>query len=1046
MLARFFIDRPVFAWVIAIVIMLAGGVALVTLPVAQYPDIAPPSVMISASYPGASAESVENSVTQVLEEQLTGVDGLLYFSSSSDSSGNSSIQATFQQGTNPDTAQIQVQNKLQQALTRLPVAVQSQGITVAKSLNDFLMIVGIYDESDRSSASDVSDYLVTNLQDPIARVNGVGGVRIFGAQYAMRIWLDPSKLAAYNLMPADVVAAIQAQNVQMSAGKVGAVPAPVGQQITATVQAQAKLSTPQEFRDIILKYNSSGATVRIGDVARVEIGSENYDSITRAGGHPAAGLAVRLSPGANALSTAQRVRTTVEQLKRSMPTGYKVLYPKDSTPFIRISIEEVVKTLFEAVALVVLVMFVFLQSWRATLIPGIAVPVVLLGTFGVLKAFGYSINTLTMFALVLSIGLLVDDAIVVVENVERVMREQRLPPREATIQSMQQITGALIGVATSLSAVFLPMAFFSGSTGVIYRQFSITIITSMLLSVVVALTLAPALCASLLRPMHGDRRGFFAWFNRTFDNLIGRYQDGVGRVIAQSLRWLVIYAAIVGVLALLLVRLPTGFLPDEDQGEIMVQFTLPSGASLDRTVEVAKQLEKYFLEHERDNVDALLSAAGFSFAGAGSNAGTAFVMLKDWSQRHGRANRADAIARRATMSLASIRDARIFAINPPAIMGLGQSGGFEFQLLANAGTSRATLADSRDRLVARASEDPKLTAVRLGTLADTPKLHMSIDQAKASSFGLSMSDINSTLSDAWGGIYVNDFVDRARVKKVYLQGDAQFRASPEDIGQWYVRGSSGSMTSFSAFATSHWTSGPEALSRFNGLPAATIQGAAAAGVSSGTAMNEMIRLANELPMGTSYAFSGLSYQERLAGNQSAELYAVSILIVFLCLAALYESWSVPLSVLLVIPLGVIGSALAASLRGLDNNIYFQVALLTTIGLSSKNAILIVEFAEKSYRNGADLVESAMRAARLRLRPILMTSLAFVAGVLPLAVSTGAGANSRIAIGTGIVGGTATATALGIFLVPLFFVIVHRLFPRRSARTGHQDISTERSHA
>jgi multidrug efflux pump len=1048
MLARFFITRPILAWVIAIVIMLAGVLSLTTLSVAQYPDVAPPTVSISATYTGASSETVENSVTQILEQQLTGLDGLLYFSSTSDSSGKASNQVTFQQGTNADTAQVQVQNKVQQALSRLPSEVQQQGVTVTKSQADFLMIVGLYDETDRATANDIADYLVSNIQDPIARVNGVGGVQVFGAQYAMRIWLDPTKLAAYSLMPSDITSAIESQNDQVSAGEIGALPASGAQQLNATVTAQSKLKTPAEFRQIIVKHDTTGAVVRLADVARIELGSENYDSVTRANGHPASGLAVKLAPGANALATAERVRATVAQLARGIPAGYKVLYPKDNTPFIRISIEEVIKTLFEAVALVVLVMCVFLQNWRATLIPAVAVPFVLLGTFAVLEVFGYSINTLTMFAMVLSIGLLVDDAIVVVENVERVMREENLSPREATLRSMQEITGALVGVATVLSAVFLPMAFFSGSTGVIYRQFSVTIVASMALSVVVALTLTPALCASLLKPTHGEtvEHGFFGWFNRTFDRLTGGYAHGIARVVKNPLRWMLTYAVTIVALAVLFLRLPGSFLPDEDQGEIMVQYTLPSGATTARTLEVSKQVEKYFLEQESHNVAMIFSIAGFNFSGSGQNAGMAFVGLKDWSARKGSANRADTIAQRANRALSSIRDAQIFSLNPPAIQGLGQAGGFEFQLLADAGTDRTTLKSMRDALVAGARTDPKLGKIRLGALDDTPQLQVDVDQAKASSLDLSLSDINSTLSTAWGGSYVNDFIDRGRVKRVYVQGDAPFRSSPEDLGQWYVRGDSGSMTPFSAFATTKWTYGPETLARFNGVASYSIQGSPAAGVSSGTAMVEMEALANKLPTGSRNAFSGLSYQERLAGGQTVQLYTISILVVFLCLAALYESWSVPLSVLLVIPIGVIGAVLAATLRGLENDVYFQVALLTTIGLSAKNAILIVEFAETAYRRGNGLIAAAVAAARLRLRPILMTSLAFIAGVLPLALSAGAGARSRISIGTGIVGGTLAATTLGIFLVPLFFVLVRRLFREKAAEAPQNVANAGASHA
>ena len=1042
MLARFFVNRPIFAWVIAIVIMLAGASAISSLPVAQYPDVAPPTVRISATYTGASAETVENSVTQVLEQQLTGIDGLLYFSSSSSSAGSASIEVTFRQGTNADTAQAQVQNKVQQALTRLPNAVQQLGVTVTKSQSDFLMIAVLYDQSDKASATDIADYLVSNMQDPIARADGVGGVQVFGSQYAMRIWLDPNKLAAYSLMPSDIQTALEAQNTQVSAGSIGGMPSADTQQLNATVTAQSRLQTPEQFGAIIVKSDAAGATVHLRDVARVEIGSESYSNMTRLNGHPASGLAVQLAPGANALSTATAVRSTVAELERGLPAGYRVAYPKDSTKFVRISIEEVVKTLFEAIVLVVLVMFVFLQNWRATLIPAIAVPVVLLGTFGVLSVFGYSINTLTMFGMVLSIGLLVDDAIVVVENVERLMRERGLSPREATIESMQEITGALVGIAAVLSAVFLPMAFFSGATGVIYRQFSITIVASMALSVVVALTLTPALTSTLLKAHdsdsgHESTRGWAGWFNRSFDRLLGRYQQRVQRILGTPLRWVLVYGLIVIALGVLFVRLPTGFLPTEDQGEIMVQYSLPVGASVQRTLEVGRQVEKHFVEDEKDDVEAIFNIAGFSFAGSGQNAGMAFVSLKDWSERSGSEHRADSLVQRAMQKLGSVRDGIVFALNPPAIQGMGQSNGFEFQLQADAGTDRDTLKQLRDRLIQSASGSDKLSGVRLNGLEDTPQLRVDVDQPKALSLGLSLSDINSTLSAAWAGTYVNDFVDRSRVKKVYMQADAPYRSKPEDLADWRVRTSSGTMTPFSAFATTQWTYGPESLSRFNGLASYELQGSAASGTSSGTAMDTIESLARQLPTGTHYAWSGLSYQERLASGQTLKLYAVSILVVFLCLAALYESWSIPISVLLVIPLGVIGSVLAATLRGLENDVYFQVALLTTIGLSAKNAILIVEFAEAAYRRGESLAKAAIEGARLRLRPILMTSLAFVAGVMPLALSTGAGANSRVSIGTGIVGGTLAATALAIFFVPLFFVLVSKLFGNKVHTEGAQ---------
>ena len=1028
MLAQFFAHRPVFAWVISIAIMLAGIASIRALPVAQYPDVAPPSVSISAGYVGASAETVENSVTQVLEQQLTGIDGLLYFSSSSSSAGQANINVTFQQGTDPDVAQVQVQNKVQQAVPRLPPSVQQQGIVVSKSQTNFLTIVAVYDTTDKVTQGDIADYLASTLQDPIARVNGVGAIRVFGAGYAMRIWLDPAKLQSYKLMPSDIQGAIASQNVQVSAGKIGAMPAPPGQQLNATVTAQSKLQTPQQFRDIIVKSDAGGAKVTLGQVATVELGSESYDVTTRLRGHPASGIAVMLAPNANALDVVSDVKAVVEKLQRSMPPGWQVSYPFDSTKFIKISIEEVVKTLIEAIGLVVLVMFIFLQSWRATLIPVIAVPVVLLGTFCVLKIFGYSINTLTMFALVLSIGLLVDDAIVVVENVERLMREENLSPMDATIKSMKEITGALIGVATVLSAVFLPMAFFTGATGVIYRQFSITIVASMLLSVLVALTITPALCASLLKAHahSGPKRGPFGLFNRAFDRVTNGYRAVVARMLRGPFKWLVPYVAICAAMGFLLVRLPTGFLPQEDQGIGMVIWTLPSGASQARTLAVAKQVEQHYLQNEKKTVEGIFAIAGFSFVGAGQNAGMAFVQFKDWDERPGKQNTAAAVSNRATGMLQSVREAQIFALTPPAIAGLGQTSGFDFQLQATPGTDRAGLSAARDQLLGVASRDPKLAGVRRGDLPETPQVKIDIDQAKAAALDVSPSDIAFTLAAAWGGVYVNDFIDRGRVKRVLMQGDATSRAKPEDLASWYVRGSTGQMTPFTAFSTTKWTYGAETLSRYNGLASANIQGAGAPGVSSGDAMAAIAKDANSLPPGTTYAWSGLSYQEQLASGQTLSLYAISILLIFLALAALYESWSVPFSVLLVIPLGIVGAVLAAKFRGLENDVYFRVALVTTIGLASKNAILIVEFAEDAYQRGATAIEAAITGARLRLRPIIMTSLAFVAGVLPLAVSTGAGANSRVSIGSGIVGGTITGTFLAILFVPVFFIIVRKI--------------------
>ncbi len=1034
MFARFFIYRPVFAWVIAIVIMLGGVVALETLPIAQYPDVAPPSISIKATYTGASAETLENSVTQVIEQELTGLDGLLYFSSSSGSDGNAKIVATFKQGTNADTAQVQVQNKVQQALTRLPTEVQAQGVTVTKSQTNFLLIMSLYDEKDKHTGTDIADYLVSNLQDPLARLEGVGSVQVFGSQYAMRIWLNPTKLAAYNLMPSDVQSAITAQNTQVSAGKIGALPSGKEQQLTATVMAQSRLKTPEQFNNIIVKSDSTGAVVRLRDVARVELGNEDYSVTTRLNGHPAAGIAVMLAPGANALATAERVKAKAAEFELNLPDGYKIAYPKDSTDFIKVSVEEVVKTLIEAILLVVIVMYIFLQNIRATLIPAIAVPVVLLGTFGVLAIFGYSINTLTLFGMVLSIGLLVDDAIVVVENVERVMREDNLPPREATEKSMSEIASALIGIALVLSAVFLPMAFFGGATGVIYRQFSITIVSAMALSVLVALTLTPALCATFLKPNHKppSEHGFFGGFNRRYDRMQTRYESLVGHVIHRSLRYLLIYAVLIGVMCVLFIRLPTGFLPTEDQGDVMVQYTLPAGATSGRTMEVSKAVENYFMTQEKDNTKAVFTISGFGFSGSGQNAGMAFIALKHWRDRPGSENTATAIADRAMKALSSIRDAQIFSMTPPAVDGLGQSNGFTFELQATGDTSR-------DQLISKANKDPILASVRANTLQQMPQLQVDIDNDKVAALGLSISDVNATLSAAWGGTYINDFIDRGRVKKVYMQGDVDTRSKPEDLNQWFVRGSSDAMTSFSAFATTRWIYGPETLSRYNGQTSYEIQGQAASGSSSGTAMDQMEKLAAELP-GTSYAWSGLSYQERLASGQALSLYAISILVVFLCLAALYESWSVPFSVMMVIPLGIIGAVAAATLRGLENDIYFQVALLTTLGLASKNAILIVEFAEAAYLRGEPLVAAALQGAATRLRPILMTSLAFIAGVMPLAMSTGAGANSRISIGSGIIGGTLTATVLAVFFVPLFFVLIRRVFSGKSKNiTEHKGV-------
>ena len=1035
MLARFFVNRPIFAWVISFVIMIAGTISLYVLPVEQYPDIAPPQINISATYSGASAQTVENSITQIIEQQLTGLDGMIYFSSSSSSAGTARIKVTFQQGTDPDIAQVQVQNKVEQILSRLPDDVQKQGVRVAKAQTDFLLLASIYDSTSKADKTEIADYLVSNLQDSIARIEGVGEVQVFGGQYAMRIWLDPTKLEAYNLMPSDIESAISAQNSQASAGKLGALPVINNQQLSVTVTARSKFKSVDEFENILVKHNSNGSFVKLKDVARIEIGAQSYSNVTGLNGMPSSGIAIQLASGANAIKTANNIKDLLKKYEPNLPEGYKVDYPRDTTLFIQASIKEVIKTLLEAILLVVIVMYIFLKSWRATLIPAIAVPVVLLGTFGILNIFGYSINTLTMFGMVLSIGLLVDDAIVVVENVERNMNEKQLLPKEATIVSMQEITSALIGVATVLSVVFLPMAFFSGATGVIYRQFSITIISSMVLSIIVALTLTPALCATILKPHNKDekQKGFTHWFGERFDVLTLKYKNGINKVLQMPIRWLIAYVLIIASLIFVFIKLPTSFLPKEDQGSLMVQYTLPVGAITSRTVEVAEKIKEYFLTQESNNINSIFTISGYSSNSSGQNVGTAYVSLKSWDLRPDISSRSDMIGQRAAKIFADpaspyfIRDAKVISMNPPVIQGLGSTDGFEFQLQADAITSRTTLAEVKDKILLEAGQNTKINSIRSDGTDNTPQLKIEYDTAKALALGLSMSNIDYTLSAAWGGIYVNDFIDRSRVKRVYIQGDAPFRSKPEDLYTWKVRNSNGTMTSFSEFATTRWDYGPEELTRYNGFSSFQIQGSAANGTSSGVAMDEMDKLADKLSNGTMHSWSGLSYQERLSSGQAGLLYAVSILIIFLCLAALYESWSVPFSILLVVPLGVIGAVIAVYFRGLDNDVYFQVALLTTIGLAAKNAILIVEFVDTAYKNGKPLLEAAIEGATLRLRPIIMTSLAFVAGIMPLAISTGAGANSRISIGTGIVGGTLTATIFAIFFVPLFFVLIKKVF-------------------
>jgi multidrug efflux pump len=991
---RFFINRPIFAWVIAIMIMLVGLLAIKTLPVSQYPPIAPPQITINAMYPGASAQTVQDTVTQVVEQKLNGIDNLIYMSSTSDSAGTVAINLTFKAGTDPNIAQVQVQNKLQLATPLLPQIVQRQGIQVVKSTRNFLLIIGLVSEDGSMSRYDLTDYAVSNVQDIVSRVEGVGELQMFGSQNAMRIWLNPAKLNNYRLTTNDVVAALQSQNAQVSAGQFGGTPAALGQQLNATITARTLLQTVEQFDAIVLKTNSDGSTVRLKDVAECKIGTENYDIEARYMGKPLGGMAIRLAAGANALDTANRVKAKMAELSRYFPAGMKVVYPYDTTPFVKISIEEVVQTLLEAVFLVFVIMFLFLQNIRATLIPTIAVPVVLLGTMGVLSACGFSINTLTMFALVIVIGLLVDDAIVVVENVERIMSEEGLSPKEATIKSMGQITSALWGIATVLTAVFLPMAFFGGSTGVIYRQFSITIISAMILSVLVAMTLTPALCATLLKPIEkGHTPGdcgwfcqFFRWFNKLFDFCRVKYEGIVGRSFKRPVRYLVVYGAIVAGMVFLFLRLPTSFLPDEDQGFIICQIQLPAGATQERTLKVIEQLEQHFLEKEQKTVEAVITVAGFSFAGRGQNMGLAFVRLKDWKLRQSKDLKAPAVAGRAMGAFSKFRDGMAFAFSPPAVVELGQANGFDFMLQDRSGLGHEKLMEARNQLLGMAMKNPKLIAVRPNGQDDSPQFKLDIDDVRAGALGVSVASINEVLATAWGSSYVNDFIERGRVKKVFLQSDARYRMLPEDIDRWYVRNKNGEMVPFSAFATARWQYGSPRLERYNGISSVEVMGQAAPGISTGEAMAEMEKMAAKLPPGVGYEWTGLSYEEKNAGAQAPALYAISLLVVFLSVAALYESWTIPFVNLLMLPLGLVGAVTAVSLRILPNDVYLQIGLLTTIGLSTKNAILIIQFIKEQMHQGHDLVEATLSAVKIRLRPVIMTSLAFFFGTLPLALT------------------------------------------------------------
>ncbi len=1030
-MAHFFIDRPIFAWVIAIIIMLAGALAITQLPVSMYPSIAPPTVAINATYPGASAQVVEDSVTQVIEQNMKGLDGLIYMSSTSESTGGASVTLTFDNAIDPDIAQVQVQNKLQLAMPLLPQEVQRQGVNVSKASTGFLMVIGFVSEDGRMSKDDIADYVATNLVDPLSRVPGVGNLTVFGAKYAMRIWLDPHKLETYRLAVNDVVSALQAQNQQVALGQLGGTPAVAGQQLNATITAQSRMQTPEEFRDIIVRSNTDGSILRLGDIARVELGAENYGFISRYNRQTASGIAVRMATGANALETAAGVEARLAELEQFFPIGMKAVVPFETTPFVRISIRNVITTLLEAIGLVFLVMYLFLQNFRATLIPTIAVPIVLLGTMGVLAVLGFSVNMLTMFAMVLAIGLLVDDAIVVVENVERVMREEGLSPLEATRKSMRQITGALVAIGVVLAAVFVPMAFLGGATGVIYRQFSATIVSAMALSVLIALILTPALCATMLKPLrkgeHHGETGFFQWFNNAFERSSSACRGVVRSMLSRTVRFSLIFIALVVVMGVLFLKLPSSFLPQEDQGILFSMVQAPAGATQERTMKSIMQLEDHFLDNEKEVVESVFSVQGFSFGGSGQNNGLAFIKLQDWSERQSPELSISAITGRAFKALGQIKDAMVFAFAQAAIPELGNAGGFVFYLMDNGGQGHDALLAARNRFLDGARQSPLFKNVRPNGQEDAPEFRVDVDSEKASALGLSIAEINNTLATAWGGRYVDDFIDRGRVKRVYVQADAPFRMGPEDFKLWSVRNNRGEMVAFTAFADSRWEYGSPRLERYNGVPAMQINGEAASGVSSGEAMREAERLVAEAGDGFGLEWTGLSYQERQAGAQTPILYTLSLLIVFLCLAALYESWSIPTSVMMVAPLGILGIVIAANLRGIERDVYFQVAMLTTVGLTSKNAIMIVSFATDYLNQGMDLVEATLQAIRDRLRPILMTSLAFGMGVLPLALATGAGSGAQRAIGTGVLGGMIVGALLGLFFTPMFFVLIKRMF-------------------
>jgi len=1046
-LSKFFLDRPVFAWVFALIIMLVGGLAIYNLPISQYPPIAPPSIYIQAFYPGASAETVENSVTQIIEQKMTGLDKMLYLSATSDSAGSARIELTFTPGTDPDLAWSKVQNKLQLAMASLPEVVQLQGVTVGKATRNYLMIVGLISEDGSMDGNDLRDYAQSNLEKVLARVPGVGEVEFFGSQYAMRVWLNPDRLTDYQLTVDDVLTALQSYNVEVSAGQFGGAPAVEGQRLNTSIVVQSLLKTPKEFAAIPVRVNPDGSTVRIRDVGRTELGTESYDVASFYNGKPSAAMAIRQVAGANALDTADAVKAKLKEMSRYFPAGMKVVYPYDTTPFVKVAITEVVKTLFEAILLVFLVMWLFMGNIRATLIPTIAVPVVLLGTFAALGLFGFSINMLTMFAMVLAIGLLVDDAIVVVENVERIMSEEGLSPREATAKSMEQITSALIGIGLVLSAVFGPMAFFGGSTGILYRQFSVTIIASMLLSVVVALILTPVLCASLLKPVPAGHepaenaifflRPFFAAFDRTFFRIRDVYVRLVERSFGRKVRYLAVYLVIVAAVGLLFLRLPSSYVPEEDQGILLAQVMLPAGATLEQTGGVLDQVQQHFLEKESEAVDSCMTISGVGFSGHAQTNGIVFVKLKDWHLRKRSDLRAQAIAERAMRAFSRLRNAMAFAFPPPSVIELGNATGFDFQLLDRGGLGHDKLMAARDQLLGMAGKDARLTRVRPNGMEDVPEYRIDVDWERAGVLGIPITSINNTISAAFGSAYVNNFIQGGRVKRVLLQADAPYRMLPKDLEKLYVRNTTGKMVPFSSFASAHWSSGSPRLERYNGFPSMNIWGEPSPGRSSGEAMLGMEESVAKLPQGIGFEWTGLSYQERMASSQAPILYAFSILVIFLCVAALYESWSIPIANLLMLPLGVFGAILATWLRGMHNDVYFQIGFLTTLGLSTKNAILIIQFAKERMVRGAGLIEATLGAVRVRLRPVIMTSLAFFFGVLPLAIASSAGAGAMKAIGTSVTGGMLSATFIDLFFIPLFFVLVSRRFTRKQPESTLQ---------